>query len=27
MLQPPLIRLLAWVERKWLERERAGNAG
>jgi hypothetical protein len=21
MLQPPLIRLLAWVERKWLERE------
>ena len=26
MLQPPLIRLLAWVERKWLERERAGNA-
>ena len=26
MLQPPLIRLLAWVERKWLARERAGNA-
>jgi hypothetical protein len=25
MLQPPLIRLLAWVERKWLERERAKN--
>ena len=22
MLQPPLIRLLAWVERKWIERER-----
>jgi hypothetical protein len=22
-LQPPLIRLLAWVERKWTERERA----
>ena len=26
MLQPPLVRLLAWVERKWLERERAGSA-
>jgi hypothetical protein len=26
MLRPPLIRLLAWVERKWLERERAKNA-
>jgi len=25
MLQPPLISLLAWVERKWLERERAKN--
>jgi hypothetical protein len=22
MLQPPLIRSLAWVERKWIERER-----
>jgi hypothetical protein len=22
MLQPPVIRLLAWVERKWIERER-----
>ena len=22
ILRPPLIRLLAWVERKWLERER-----
>ena len=27
VLQGPLVRLLAWVERKWLERERAGNAG
>ena len=26
MLRPPLIRLLAWVERKWLERERAKKA-
>jgi len=26
MLRPPLIRLLAWAERKWLERERAKNA-
>ena len=26
MLQPPLIRLLAWVERKWIERQRARNA-
>jgi hypothetical protein len=26
MLRPPLIRLLAWVERKCLERERAKNA-
>ena len=25
ILQPPLIRLLAWIERKWLERERAKN--
>jgi len=23
MLQPPLIRTLAWVERKWTERERS----
>src|SRR5262245_13633006 len=23
VLQPPLIRLLAWVERKWTERERS----
>ena len=23
MLQPPLIRLLAWVERKWTERQRS----
>ena len=23
MLQPPLIRLLAWIERKWIERQRA----
>jgi hypothetical protein len=26
MLQPPLIRLLAWVERKWSGRQRAKNA-
>jgi hypothetical protein len=26
MLQPPLIRLLAWVERKWTERQRAKDA-
>jgi hypothetical protein len=25
MLRPPLISLLAWIERKWLERERAKN--
>ncbi len=25
-LQPPLIRLLAWVERKWTERQRAKDA-
>ncbi|MBR1125989.1 hypothetical protein JQ628_31005 [Bradyrhizobium lablabi] len=25
-LQPPLARALAWVERKWLERQRANNA-
>ena len=26
VLQPPLIRLLAWAERKWLERQRAKGA-
>jgi hypothetical protein len=26
MLQPPLVRALAWVERKWIERERAKGA-
>ncbi len=26
MLQPPLARMLAWVERKWTERERAKSA-
>jgi len=25
MLRPPLIGLRAWIERKWLERERAKN--
>ena len=27
VLQPPLARTLAWVERKWTERERARDAG
>jgi hypothetical protein len=26
MLQPPLVRALAWVERRWTARERARNA-
>jgi hypothetical protein len=26
VLQPPLIRALAWVERKWTERQRAKDA-
>ena len=26
VLQGPLVRLLAWVERKWIERERAREA-
>jgi hypothetical protein len=26
MLQPPLIGLLGWAERKWLERQQAKNA-
>ena len=26
MLQPPLIKALAWVERKWTERQRAKDA-
>ena len=26
MLQPPLIHMLAWVERRWNGRERAGKA-
>ena len=26
MLQPPLIRLLAWVERKWTERQHARSS-
>ena len=25
-LQPPLARMLGWIERKWLERQRAKNA-
>jgi hypothetical protein len=25
ILQPPLVRALAWVERRWIERERAKN--
>jgi len=25
VLQPPLVRLLAWIERKWIERQRARN--
>jgi len=26
MLQPPLVRLLSWVERKWIERQKAKKA-
>ena len=25
-LQPPLARMLGWIERKWIERQRAKNA-